>query len=305
MKLLLAEDELLQRKVLERVLSRAGYDVEAAIGGEEALRRVLEGDVQILITDWDMPGMDGATLCRRVREAKLVGYLYILMLTGHTDIADLVAGLDAGADDYIKKPFNEGELLARVKSGCRIIELERSLSAANAQIRQLSITDPMVGTYNRGYLDNQLPLEIERARRYDRRLAVVMADLDEFKKINDFHGHGVGDEVLKCFAERALGSIRISSDWIARYGGEEFVLVLPETELTEAAAVAEKVRFACASEPMATSTGHHIITVSFGVAALPEALQDPIDAKTLLRSADAALYRSKRGGRNRVSVSEA
>jgi len=224
------------------------------------------------------------------------------MLTGHTDVADLVAGLEAGADDYIRKPANEAELLARVKSGCRIVELERSLSAANARIRQLSITDVLVGTYNRGYLDEELPREIERARRYGRPLALVLADLDEFKRINDVHGHGVGDEVLKCFARRALGSIRQSSDWMARYGGEEFVIVLPETSLADAVAVAEKVRSGCAAEPMATSTGEHVVTASFGVAALSDGVGGAETAEVLLRRADAALYRSKREGRNRVTV---
>ena len=302
MKLLLAEDDLLQRKVLERVLSRSGYDVQTVSGGEEALMRILEGAFQILITDWDMPGMDGAALCRRAREAKLSGYLYILMLTGHTLVSDLVAGLEAGADDYVRKPFNEAELLARVKAGCRIVELERSLSAANAQIRELSITDQLVGTYNRGYLDEQLPREIERARRYERPLAIILADLDEFKKINDVHGHGVGDEVLKCFTRRVRGSLRPSSDWIARYGGEEFVLVLPETRLSEAASVAERVRSACASEAMATSTGDHWVTASFGVAALPAVCDVELGADSLLRAADTALYRSKHEGRNRVTI---
>lgn len=302
MKLLLAEDDLLQRKVLERVLSRAGYEVETVTGGEEALAKVLAGHFQFLVTDWDMPGMDGATLCRRAREAKLSGYLYILMLTGHTDVADLVMGLEAGADDYVRKPCNEAELLARVKAGCRIVELERSLSAASAKIHELSITDALVGTYNRGYLDKQLPREIERAHRYGRPLALVLADLDEFKQINDAHGHAVGDEVLKCFARRARASIRPSSDWIARYGGEEFVLVLPETQLMEAAGVAEKVRSACASEPMTTSTGEHVVTASFGVAALSQAMEGAQAADTLLRRADAALYRSKHEGRNRVTV---
>src|SRR5882672_6222892 len=136
-RLLLAEDELLQRKILERVLSRAGYVIETVTGGEEALARVLDGTFHFLLTDWDMPGMDGATLCRRVREAKLPHYLYILMLTGHSTEADLVAGFEAGVDDYVKKPANEAELLARVKAGFRLIRSERALSLALAQVQRL------------------------------------------------------------------------------------------------------------------------------------------------------------------------
>lgn len=301
-KLLLAEDEPLQVKILERVLSRAGYVVETVTGGEEALARVLEGTFHFLLTDWDMPGMDGATLCRRVRQAKLPHYLYILMLTGHTTEADLVAGFDAGVDDYVRKPAHEAELLARVKAGCRLIQSERSLSVALAQVLRLSITDPLLGIYIRRYLDEQLPREIERAHRYGHSVAVVMADLDSFKTINDTHGHAVGDEILRGFTMRARASIRQSSDWIARYGGEEFVFVLPETPLAEAAQVAEKIRSECAAAPMMTATGEHRITASFGVAATPMAAEVSLCADTLLRYADDALYKAKRGGRNCVTV---
>jgi diguanylate cyclase (GGDEF)-like protein len=129
-----------------------------------------------------------------------------------------------------------------------------------------------------------------------------MADLDLFKKINDTHGHAVGDEVLRGFTDRARASIRQSSDWIARYGGEEFVLVLPETQLAAAAQVAEKIRYACGSAPMMSATGKHCVTASFGVAATPMAMDGPLSAATLLRYADDALYRSKRSGRNCVTV---
>jgi diguanylate cyclase (GGDEF)-like protein len=276
--------------------------VETVTGGEEALVRVLEGTFHFLLTDWDMPGMDGATLCRRVREAQLPHYLYILMLTGHSTEADLVAGFEAGVDDYVKKPANEAELLARVKAGYRLIQSERSLSVALAQVLRLSITDPLLDIYNRRYLNEQLPREIERAHRYGHSVAVVMADLDSFKQINDTHGHAVGDEVLRGFTDRARASIRQSSDWMARYGGEEFVFVLPETQLAEAAQVAEKIRCACAASPMMTATGEQCVTASFGVAATPVAVELSLSADTLLRYADDAVYRSKRGGRNCVTV---
>jgi two-component system, cell cycle response regulator len=302
MKLLLAEDDLLQRKVLERVLSRAGYEVETVTGGTEALDRVLQGQFHFLITDWDMPGMDGATLCRHVRAAELPDYTYILMLTGHTAESDLLAAFEAGADDYVRKPASEAELLARVKAGCRLIESERSLRSALAQVHEISITDYLTRTFNRRYLNEQLPREIDRAHRYGRSLSIVMADLDGFKQINDTHGHTVGDEVLQCFADRVRASIRASSDWIARYGGEEFIVVLPEAQLARAATVAEKIRSACASTLMDTSSGQHRVTASFGVAAAPLPPEAPIRADALLRYADDALFRSKRAGRNCVSV---
>jgi len=302
LKLLLAEDESFQRKLLEGVLRRAGYEVESVASGEQALARALEGRFHILITDWDMPGIDGAALCRRLREATLSGYLYILMLTGHTAVADTVAGLEAGADDYIRKPADEGELLARVKAGRRIVELERSLSAANARVERLSLTDALLGCRNRRYFNEQLPREIEHARRYATPLALGLADLDAFKRINDTYGHTVGDEVLVTFAERAAGSLRESSDWIARYGGEEFAIVLPHTDERGAAAVAEKLRVGCAREPVETSRGPLNITVSLGVARLTEGLETTAAMADLLSRADAALYEAKRAGRNRVSV---
>jgi two-component system cell cycle response regulator len=305
LKLLLAEDEPLQRKVIARVLSRAGYEVHVVTNGEEAFARLLHEPFQILVTDWDMPGLDGAKLCRRIRRADLAGYLYILMLTGHSGTDDLVIGLEAGADDYIRKPPEIAELLARIKAGRRIIDLERSLSAAHARIHQLSITDPLLATFNRRYLDDMLPKRIARALRYGRPLSVVMADIDHFKQVNDAHGHAVGDEVLRCFADRLQVSLRQSIDWVARYGGEEFVLVLPESSLEAAARVAEKLRDQCAAEPMHTASGDCAVTASFGVASLSSPAETKSDGATaLLRAADAALYRSKRDGRNRVTLSE-
>ena len=306
LQLLLVEDEPTQLLLMQRLLQRGGYVVDTAGNGEEALAKLSTGKYQMLVTDWDMPGMDGATLCQRVREAQLPGYLYILLLTGHGGM-DVVAGFEAGADDYIRKPANELELLARLKAGQRIVRLEQSLREANAKIHILSITDPLVGTFNRRHLNEQLIHEVERARRYERPLAVIMADLDFFKDINDHHGHQVGDQVLRAFAELTQGSIRQASDWIARYGGEEFVVVLPQTDLAGATCTAEKIRNQCAAGPFRTAAGDVPLTASFGVACL-SSVPDPrgvaADADALLREADAALYRSKHQGRNRVSVAE-
>jgi two-component system, cell cycle response regulator len=302
LELLLVEDEPTQLLLMKRLLQRAGYKVQTANNGDEALEKISSNRFQILVTDWDMPGMDGATLCQRVREAKLPGYLYVLLLTGHGDTESVVEGLEAGADDYIRKPANEAELLARLKAGQRIVRLEQSLREANAQIQRLSIIDPLVGTYNRRYLNDELVNEVERARRYSRPLAAVMADLDRFKSINDVHGHLVGDEVLKGFVEVANSCIRASSDWVARYGGEEFVIVLPETDIAGAMATAEKIRSQCCATPIATAVGEIVVTASFGVATL-QTVEDAasVAAATLLRNADAALYRSKREGRNRIT----
>ncbi len=311
LRLLLVEDEPTQLLLMQRLLRRAGYAVETAANGEEAFEKISTGRIQMMVTDWDMPGMDGVTLCQRVREAQsqLPGYLYVLLLTGHGSTESLVTGLEAGADDYIRKPPNEAELLARLKAGQRVVRLEQSLREANEllrdaneQIKLLSITDPLVGTFNRRYLNDQLIHEVERARRYGRPLAAVMADLDFFKKINDEHGHQVGDDVLRGFVDLAKFSIRQSSDWVARYGGEEFVVVLPETDLGGAAKTAEKIRSYCATTPFATAAGGIVVTASFGVASLDAGGSIAAAAEALLRQADGALYRSKHEGRNRVTV---
>jgi two-component system, cell cycle response regulator len=305
-KLLLVEDEPTQLLYMQRVLRQAGYAVETADNGEEALEKISCGQIQMLVTDWDMPGMDGVTLCRRIREAQsgLPGYTYILLLTSHSSTESLVTGLEAGANDYIRKPPETAELLARLKAGQRVLLLEQSLREAKDKIHQLSITDPLVGTYNRRYLNDHLIHEVERARRYGHSLAAVMADLDFFKNVNDQHGHQAGDDVLRGFVELAKASIR-SSDWVARYGGEEFVVVLPETDLDGAAATAEKIRSCCAATPFETSAGRLVVTSSFGVAALEQGA-GPIGAaaEALLRSADAALYRSKHEGRNRITIAD-
>jgi len=306
-KLLLVEDEPTQLLVMQRVLRQAGYVVETAANGAEALEKVSKGEFQMLVTDWDMPGMDGVTLCRRIRElqSQLPGYLYILLLTSHDSTESLVTGLEAGADDYVSKPPKTPELLARLKAGQRALQREQSLREAKDKIQQLSITDPLVGTFNRRYLNDQLMHEVERARRYGHPLAAVMADLDFFKNINDQHGHQAGDDVLRGFVALAKASIRQASDWVARYGGEEFVVVLPETDLAGAATTAEKIRSSCATTPFDTSVGRLVVTASFGVAALdPGGTPIGAAAELLLRRADAALYRSKHEGRNRITIAD-
>jgi two-component system, cell cycle response regulator len=303
--LLLVEDEPTQLLLTQRMLRRGGYEVETASDGATALEKLATGRFQFLVTDWEMPGMDGLTLCRKARATRLPGYLYILLLTGQIATRSVVIGLEAGADDYVRKPADEAELLARLAAGRRIVQLEQSLRDANAQIQRLSITDPLVSTYNRRYLNEQLMHEIEQARRGPEALSAILADLDFFKSINDQHGHQVGDEVLKHFVGVARGAIRENVDWVARYGGEEFVVVLPATDLVAAASVAEKIRGRCADGAVATEAGELKFTVSFGVAALDAGGGTNVAAaEGLLRHADAALYRSKREGRNRVTAAE-
>jgi len=309
LRLLLAEDDATERAIMSRLLANAGYQVEAVSRGEHALERIQTGAFHMLVTDWQMPGLDGVNLCRRVRETELPSYLYILMLTGNSAHADVVAGLDAGADDFIRKPADPGELIARLNSGRRALFREQALREASAQIRELSIIDPLVQAFNRRYLNTQLHREVGLALRAGQPYSVVMADLDRFKKVNDEYGHLAGDQVLHDFVARLRGAMR-ASDWIARFGGEEFLIALPSTALESAAHVAEKLRLAVASSPFELRVGQIPLSASFGVASLnlaaahSSAATSTVDlSEQLLLQADAALYRSKADGRNRVSVS--
>jgi diguanylate cyclase (GGDEF)-like protein len=298
-RLLLVEDEPTQQLLMQRLLQGVGYSVDVASNGEDALKMIKTGRYPLVLTDWEMPGMDGATLCRLVREANLPS-VYILLLTSHGAVAHAVAGLRAGANDFIRKPADETELVARLDAGRRVVLLEQSLRDANTQIEHLSVTDPLLSIFNRRYLHERLPAQASRARRYGNSLSVVMADLDHFKKINDTFGHQIGDAVLQHAVKLARSALR-QTDWMARYGGEEFVIVLPETPLLGAYSVAERMRRLCSDTPLQIAETKLVVTASFGVATIDGVLASKDDADAMLREADKALYESKRAGRNRVT----
>jgi two-component system cell cycle response regulator len=224
--------------LMTRFLKKAGYEVDAVADGSAALDRMTRRYYPILITDWEMPEMDGVALCKAVRGLQLDGYVYALLLTARDSKEHIIAGLEAGADDYLIKPVHEPELIARLIAGRRILALEHSLRAANERNRILSITDALTGAFNRRYLMEQLPREVDRCRRYGYPLSVLMCDIDHFKQLNDARGHAAGDDVLQQFAARMQKSIRSTSDWVARYGGEEFLIVLPDTGYDGAMVVA-------------------------------------------------------------------
>jgi two-component system, cell cycle response regulator len=245
-----------------------------------------------------------------IREKKTDGYVYILLITSRDSKTDIVSGLQSGADDYLTKPIHSAELIARINTGTRILRLEQSLKSANEEIRLLSITDPLTGCFNRTYLNERLPQEIERARRYKHPLSVVIADIDHFKKVNDCHGHQVGDMVLKKFAQDIRQQVRKKVDWVVRYGGEEFLIILPETDRAGTHQLAERARKAVCKHAVACGGVELRITCSFGGASAhwdrhdvsdhtPESLMD-----LLIKKADEQLYLSKEKGRDRVSVTE-
>ncbi|MGB6309984.1 MAG: diguanylate cyclase [Steroidobacteraceae bacterium] len=299
--ILLAEDDPVTRMLMTRFLKKAGYEVDAVGNGSDALDRMTKRYYPMLVTDWEMPEMDGVSLCKAVRNLQLDGYVYALLLTARDAKEHIIAGLEAGADDYLIKPVHEPELIARLNAGRRILTLEHSLRVANQRNRILSITDALTGTYNRRYLMEQLPRELERCRRYAYPLSVLMCDIDYFKEINDARGHAAGDEVLQQFAARAQKSLRSNSDWVSRYGGEEFLIVLPETSHEGALAVAEKIRTLIAATPFATRAGDVHVTASFGVASTGVSGPDiALKVDALIRTADECLYRSKQDGRDRT-----
>jgi len=303
--ILLAEDDPVTRMLMTRFLKNAGYEVDAVANGSEALDKMTKRYYPMLVTDWEMPEMDGIALCKAVRNMQLDGYVYALLLTARDAKEHIITGLEAGADDYLVKPVHEPELIARLNAGRRILALEHSLRAANQRNRILSITDALTGAYNRRYLMEQLPREVERCRRYAYPLSVLMCDLDHFKQINDQRGHAAGDDVLQQFAARAQKSIRSNSDWIARYGGEEFLIVLPETAHAAGIFVAEKIRNLIAAAPFTTRAGDAALTASFGVASTgPHGPDLTLKVEALIRAADECLYKSKFEGRDRTTGQE-
>ncbi len=298
---LVVDDHPVARRLLEAQLEREGYLVITAANGREALERLSGRFCPLVLTDWMMPEMDGLELCRAIRGREWDSYIYLILLTARDSLDDVLMGLEAGADDYLVKPVHPMELSARLRTGRRILALERTLRDRNREIARLAVTDPLTGVYNRRYLMENLPRELARVRRYGHPLGLIMCDLDHFKEVNDTLGHAVGDEVLKEFTRRLAGQVRQGVDWLARCGGEEFVLVLPETDLAGSLAVARRLRHLVAATPFATTAGPVRVTASFGVAARPPGEADSPDAEALLARADACLYQAKAAGRNRVA----
>lgn len=300
--LVVDDDELVAARLVS-LLKVAGYQVESALSGADALSMASATPFQIVVTDWEMPDMDGTELCRALRRGDEQHYTYVMLLTVRRDTADVLAGLGAGADDYLVKGASSAELLARIEVGRRITQLERSLRASNAENRRLSLTDPLTGAHNRRSLIKNLPREIERCTRYGHPLAILSCDIDEFKRVNDTYGHEAGDEVLQAFVSRALACTRRSIDWVSRSGGEEFIVVLPETTLNGAAHVAEKIRHGLSARPVPTCAGPLQVTVSVGVTALESSSEIAnISMVEMLRAADRCLYASKQQGRDRITT---
>jgi two-component system, cell cycle response regulator len=302
--ILVAEDHPATRQLLEKLLSKAGYMVTTAGNGREALDRFTQVFHPLVLVDWSMPELSGLELCTALRKAPSDRYVYIIFLTARDSKRDVIKALETGADDYVTKPFNPDELMARIKTGIRILALERSLKEANEEIKMMSNLDPLTRVYNRRYLNEHLEQEVKRSLRYGHPLHLALCDIDHFKSINDTYGHQTGDAVLIAFADLVKSFIRDKVDWVARYGGEEFVLVFPETDAPGAYKVAERLRESAAQQIYQVS-GHSIhMTVSLGVSGFhPDSRQGSISSDFLLGEADRGLYQAKKEGRNRVKLS--
>lgn len=301
--ILLVEDNPVSRKIVEKTLVKAGHDVTTAGTGREALALFKKTFFPIVLTDWMMPEVDGLELCRIIRNTSSEGYVYIILLTARDSKDDIVTGLKAGADDYLNKPISPSELIARLNTGLRVLELEKSLKAANEEIRALSITDPLTGCLNRGYMNEHLPEEITRSKRYNRPLVLIMCDIDHFKLVNDTYGHQAGDLVLTKFAKQIRETLREDIDWVVRYGGEEFLVVLPETEFWGGCGTAERLRTTISLAEFRAREHKIRISASFGVIGFdPSGADDKITMDDMIARADEYLYQAKAEGRNRVCV---
>jgi len=314
-RIIIVEDEPATLKLLERQLTKAGYDVAACANGREALEPITAMNSGIVLADWSMPEMDGLQLCGTIRELEAMqalGNIYFILLTAHNSKEQTIAGLDAGANDYLTKPYHQGELLARIQVGARMLKLQEELlqktiefQKANTQmailtrrLEELANTDTLTGLANRRCLFERFNETWQLAERHDHPLSCIMFDVDRFKTVNDTYGHAAGDEVLREFAETLRHSAR-RPDLCGRLGGEEFVVICPATPRDGATALAERIRMRL--DQMKVKHKDHTlhVTVSCGIAERNDATASPED---LLRIADSMLYKAKTAGRNQTWI---
>lgn len=309
MKILIVDDDANSRRLLAVNLAFGGHTVVEAVDGESAWELFQCERQRLVITDWKMPGLDGMGLVRLIRSTQSEGYTYIIMLTALGAKPQVITGLEAGADDYLTKPFDPDELLARVTIGQRILQLEERLMDSRRQMEVLAMHDTLTGLFNRRAIQDRALAELNRLARgaTGARLSVILLDIDRFKHINDNHGHEAGDRALRLVADLLAQQLR-SYDFVGRWGGEEFLLLLPGAGAAEACAAAERIRDGLAQTVVPLEGGGVTLTASLGVATLGVAACGPAPGggepwlDRLMRAADQALYQAKHAGRNRVCV---
>jgi two-component system chemotaxis response regulator CheY len=290
MKILIAEDDTTTRLIFGATLRKMGHTVTAVEDGGKAWKAWQQEEYSLLISDWIMPDMDGLELCKRIRAQASLQYTYIILLTSMDGKGSYLEGMDAGADDFITKPFDEEQLAARLRVAERIIALHQKLHIQATH-------DHLTGVWNRAAIMNHLRGEVERARRQSTHIGVIIADLDYFKRINDTYGHPAGDAVLQEAARRMQLALR-PYDRLGRYGGEEFLIIASGCDLSQTMALAERIRSFMSADAVISHAGEIPVTASLGVAVGSD--QVGKDTGVLIGAADEALYRAKKAGRNRV-----
>lgn len=302
MRILIADDDPLSRNLLEKSLADWGHETLTATDGIQAwvsLHR--DNRPSIAILDWHMPGMDGIKICQQLRKEASGNYVYVIVLTGKKERKHLIQALEAGADDFVSKPFEPAELQARLQVSRRILELESALIASREALKAEATHDSLTGAWSRGAILEFLDEELARARRDGTSVATMLFDLDHFKLINDRYGHPAGDAMLREFVRRMEATVR-TYDGVGRYGGEEFLVVLPNCGAENALPLANRILSTVAKTSVCDREHEMGMTASAGIAATEG---DPgRSADDLLREADKALYRAKRAGRNRAEVAQ-
>lgn len=299
MRVLIAEDDLTSRMLLKKVLEKWGYDVTVTVNGAEAWEVLRAVDApRLAILDWMMPEMDGVDVCRRVRALDTRQPPYIILLTALGEKDDMMTGFEAGADDYVGKPYDPAELRARVEVGRRLVELNDELIEAQLRLEVQAHTDALTGLPNRRAIVETLEEELQRSEREGTGLAVGMLDIDHFKRVNDECGHAAGDAVLCELARRMESALR-PYDSVGRFGGEEFLVVLPGVSRPELGELLERLRGAAWRAPFKIEEHDHVVTVSVGGAVFAGESMDALIAR-----ADDALYEAKARGRNLVVLAE-
>ena len=299
--ILIVDDNRLQRSVLEATLKASGYDVVSAENGKEALEIFRKGNYPIIMTDWVMPEMSGLELCRAIRADVSGRYTYIIILTSLDSKNDIIAGLEAGADEYLVKPAHQSELTARLKTARRILDLELSQQRYIETIKNLSLVDPVSGVFSRRYMDERIHQEIKRAYRYERSLSAILIGINQFEELVVTHGHYAGDVITKKCADSLAEALRKDVDWIARYGRDSFAAMLPETDLTEAMIVAKRLRIRIASLGIKIQDKELKVTASFGVSGFTASQQKlGFTADILLDKADQNLRLALEEGGNTI-----
>jgi diguanylate cyclase (GGDEF)-like protein len=296
-RILVVDDEPGSRLVAQATVVALGHECLAAPDGDAAWALIQQHAPDVVVTDRSMPGLDGLALCRRIREAADDHYTYVVLLTSLKERADVLAGMHAGADDYVTKPLDPFDLETRLLAAERVTGLHAELARARIELATLARTDPLTGLRNRLELSGDLERLHALSQRYDRDYCLVLGDIDHFKRYNDSFGHPAGDDALRQVA-RALDHGVRDVDSVYRYGGEEFLILLPETSAAAATVAIERL---LASVRGLAPTGGPV-TMSFGIAAYrPSRL---LNSGALLAEADGALYAAKAGGRDRLVVAE-